>query len=174
MKKLTIALISLPILLAAAASYAGMQHSEGYGKCDRDGGMYKHDRNSNKNRMIERMSEKLDLSETQQQDLQQLFESKQAQRQEMHKQMRSLHQATRNLDPSAADYDQRLSEAKQAATELAVNKIDQKVDMKAAMANILTADQLSKMEKMRDGSGSGKEHGKHRGEGYEKRTQSQE
>lgn len=173
MKKLTIALFTLPVLLAGTAVIAGMQHhDEGYSKCDKGEKMHKGDRKDRENHRLEKMSEQLGLSDSQQEEMQKLFENKKDQRQEMHSQMRNLHQATRNLDPDAADYKARLAETKQAAADMAVSKVDQQVSMRTEMAKILTADQLSKLEEMRDRSG--KEHGKHRGEGHEKRPQPQE
>ncbi|WP_028468503.1 Spy/CpxP family protein refolding chaperone [Neptunomonas japonica] len=159
MKKLTIALLTLPALLVGTTVIAGMQH-DGFSKCDRDGKMEKHAQKDRSNYMVKKMSKKLGLSDSQQEEVQKLFSSKHEQRQEMHTQMRTLHKATRDLDPNAADYDQQLAKTKKAAANMAVSKIEQQVYMKAEMAKILTAEQISKFEDMRArfGEGRGKHH----------------
>lgn len=173
MKKLTLALLALPVLLTGTAVIAGMQqHDGGFNKCDQGEKMQKGDRTDRENNRLEKMSKQLGLSDSQQEEMHKLFNSKQEQRQEMHAQMRNLHQATRTLDPSAADYKERLAETKAAAADMAVSRVDQHVGMQTEMAKILTADQLSKLEKMRDGFGE--ERNKHRGEGDGKRPQPQE
>ncbi len=171
MKKLTIALLTLPVLALGTSVIAGMQ-PEGFSKCDRSAKMHKSDHNERADHMLKKMSKQLELSETQEEEMRNLFSKKQDQRQEMHAQMRNLHETTRNLDPSASDYATRLADTKKAAAELAVSKVDQHVSMQTEMAKILTPDQINKLDKMRDGFG--KEHGKHYREGDEKRSQSQE
>jgi len=166
MKKLTIALCTLPLLLVGTSVIAGMQH-EGFSKCDRDGKMEKHDQKDRSKYMVKKMSKKLGLSDTQQEEVQKLFSSKHEQRQEMHTQMRTLHKATRDLDPSAADYDQQLAQTKKAASDMAVSRVEQQVNMKTEMAKILTAEQMSELEEMRGRFGEGR--GKHHGESYGKR-----
>lgn len=172
MKKLTIALLTLPTLLIGSVVIAGMQQGEGFSKCDRSEKMYKNDYKDRGNHMLTKISNQLELSDTQQEEMQKLFNNKQDQRQEMHAKMRNLHQATRNLDPSASDYTTRLADTKKAAADMAVSKVDQHVSMQTEMAKILTPDQLSKLDKMRDSFG--KERGKHHGEGYGQRAQPQE
>ena len=164
MKKFTIALITAPILLAGAAAFAGMQHHDGDEKCDRGDGkghedrMNKEDREDRADRMVERMSKRLELSDEQQVSMKKLFDDKKAQHQTMRTEMQSFHQAMRTLDPAAADYDKNLAEAKRIAADLAVNKVDQKVSMKAELSKILTAEQLSKFEDMRERHGEGYGH----------------
>lgn len=163
MKKLTVALLTLPVLLAGAASFAGMQQHDGYNKCDRDGDMKRYEHEDRQSNRMEWMSKRLELTDVQQQEMQKLFEGKQKQHQTMREQMQSLHQATRDIDPSAADYDKRLADAKKAASEMAVSKIDQMVSMRTEMSKILTAEQLSKMDAMKQyhGEGKGDGYGKH-------------
>ncbi|BBB28173.1 Spy/CpxP family protein refolding chaperone [Neptunomonas japonica] len=158
MKKLTIALLTLPVLLVGTTVIAGMQH-EGFSKCDRDGKMEKYDQKDRSKYMVKKMSKKLGLSDTQQEEVQKLFSSKHEQRQKMHTQMRTLHQATRDLDPNAADYDQQLAKTKTTAADMAVNKVEQQVNMKTEMAKILTEEQMSKLDDMRANFGEGR--GKH-------------
>jgi len=171
MKKLTIALLTLPVLALGTTVIAGMQH-EGYSKCDQGAKMHKNDHNERAGHMLKKMSKQLELSETQEEEMRNLFSKKQDQRQAMHAQMRNLHQTTRNLDPGASDYATRLADTKKAAAELAVSKVDQHVSMRTEMAKILTPDQLSKLESMRDNSKQ--KYGRHHGEGDEKRSQPQE
>ena len=166
MKKLTIALCTLPLLLVGTAVIADMKH-EGFSKCDRDGKMEKYAQKDRSKYMVKKMSKKLGLSDTQQEEVQKLFSSKHEQRQAIHTQMRTLHKATRDLDPSAADYDQKLAQTKKAAADMAVSKVEQHVNMKTEMAKILTAEQMSKFEEMRGRFEEGR--GKHHGEGYGKR-----
>lgn len=172
MKKLTIALITAPILLAGVAAFAGMQHHGDDEKCDRGHGnghekrMDKSDREDRADRMLERMSKRLELSDEQQVAMKTLFADQKEQRQTMRSEMQSFHQAMRNLDPAAADYDTNLTEAKRIAADLAVNKVDQKISMKTELSKILTAEQLSKFEDMRErhGEGHGKKHGDKHGD----------
>ncbi len=167
MKKLTIALITAPILLAGVAAFAGMQHHEGNDRCDRGDGkgheyrMNKSDSEDRAERMVERMSKQLELNDEQQVAMKKLFDGQKEQYQIMRTEMQSFHQATRNLDPAAADYDKNLTEAKRIAADLAVKKVDQKVSMRAELSEILTAEQLSKFEDMRErhGEGNGHKHG---------------
>ncbi|SFF83296.1 Spy/CpxP family protein refolding chaperone [Neptunomonas qingdaonensis] len=167
MKKLTIAMITAPILLAGAAAFASMHNNDDNEKCDRGHGhghedrMHKSDKGDRAERMVERMSKRLELSDEQQVAMKKLFNDKQEQHQTMRTEMQNFHQATRNLDPNAADYDKSLAEAKRIAADLAVKKVDQKVSMKAELSKILTAEQLSKFEDMRErhGEGHGKKHG---------------
>lgn len=168
MKKLTIALLTLPVLVLGTTVIAGMQY-EGSGKCDQGKKMHKNDHKDRADYMLKKMSKQLALSETQEEEMQKLFNNKQDQRQAMHAQMRNLHQATRTLDPSAADYATRLADTKKAAADMAVSRVDQHASMQTEMAKILTPEQLSKLDKIRDGYGMG--HGKHYREGYEKRDE---
>lgn len=162
MKKLTIALVTLPLILAGAASFAGMQQHEGQNKCDRDHDMKRYNYADRESNRMDKMSKHLELTEAQQQEMQKLFEGKQKQHQAMREQMQSLHQTTRDINPAAADYDKRLADAKKAASEMATNKIDQMVNMRAEISKILTAEQLSKMDEMKQ------QHRKAKGDGYDK------
>ena len=172
MKKLTIALLALPVLLTGTAVIAGMQQNEGFSKCDQGEKMHKNYDKDRANHMLRKISKQLDLSDTQKEEVRKLFDNKKEQRQDMHSKMRNLHQATRTLDPNAADYEKRLAETKQAAADMAVSRVDQHVNMRSEMAKILTTDQLDKFEKMR--GGFGEERSKHRGEDYGKQSKPQE
>ena len=176
MKKLTVALLTLPVLLAGAASFAGMQQHDGYNKCDRDGDMKRYEHGDHHTNRMEWMSKRLELTDVQQQEMQKLFEGKQKQHQTMREQMQSLHQATRDIDPSAADYDKRLADAKKAASEMAVSKIDQMVSMRTEMSKILTAEQLSKMDAMKQHhrEGKGDSHAKHHNDSHRMQPEPQE
>ncbi|WP_293267549.1 Spy/CpxP family protein refolding chaperone [Neptunomonas sp.] len=156
MKKLTVTLLAIPALLAGTAVFAGMNH-DGYSKCDRGGKMFGSDKSEKRAGYIaKKMSKKLGLSDTQQVQVEQLFSSKQEQRQGMYKEMQELHQATRDLDPNAADYSTRLADTKKAAADMAVSRVEQQVGMRADMAKILTAEQMAKFEEMRDKFGKGR------------------
>ena len=95
------------------------------------------------------MTEKLALTEQQQIDIKALFEKQKIASDAGKDSRRALHEALRNLDVNAADYDQQLTAIKEQAGLKAQGKIDNMMAMKRGMAAILTPEQLEKMQQMK-------------------------
>lgn len=149
MKKLTMALIALPILAIGTTTIAGMKYASDDDRCERGERYSQEDRQKrNPDKMVERLAKKLELSQTQKNEVKQLFITKQQQRETMREQMQSLHKTLRGLDPSAADYASALAQAKQKAALMAESKIDERMHMKAAMQKILSPEQMAQFEEM--------------------------
>lgn len=152
MKTKTIALLAIPTLIAI--STLSLAHSDngqsGWGKKHSGEGQYKnHGDQRNSQLMLKKMTEKLALTEQQQTDIKALLE-KQKMASDVGKDSRqALHEALRNLDVKAADYDQQLTAIKEQAGLKAQGKIDNMMAMKRGMAAILTPEQLAKMQQMK-------------------------
>lgn len=148
MKKAIITLITIPAIAFGAAALADMKgHGGPFGdkdkseRCDREKG----DRGE---RMLKRMSKKLDLTDEQKVAVGKLMEEKRDQKVASKDKMVELHKAIRDLDPTADNYTQQLNKAKQTAADMAMQRVDSKASMKAEMQKILTGEQLAKLDEM--------------------------
>ena len=164
MKKTLITLLAIPTLMMGTLALADGKHKgddcqgprgDKHGKIDKKG-----DRGEPGERMIERMSKRLDLSKEQQDSLADLFKDRAEQRQAMMDKTRTLHETLRDLDSTSDTYNQDLQSAKELAASLAVEKIDERASMKADIAKILTPEQLDKFEDAMKHKGERGERGK--------------
>lgn len=106
----------------------------------------------------DRMANKLGLSEEQQTQMNALWEEQREARQEMRGEMRDHKGGLKDLDPTADTYQadvQKLIEQTQAQV---AERIQQRADMHAKMAEILTPEQMQQFQEMR-----GERGGKHDG-----------
>jgi len=150
MKKTMITLLTIPALMMGTFALADGKYKnddcEGQ-RGDKHAKYDKHDeRGESGDRMIKRMSKRLDLSEEQQTSLADLFKSRAEQHTSMRDKTRSLHDTLRGLDSSSETYAKDLQSAKELAASLAVEKIDERASMRTDIAKILTPEQLAKFE----------------------------
>lgn len=149
MKTKTIALLSAPLLVAGlTAGIALADSGERDCKGKRHGDRSEH--------MIERMSKKLDLNEQQQQQLKEGFEEKRELMSDGREAMKQLHEKIRNLDPSAASFDSDLAALKGQAATLASERVENMVKSRQQLAEILTSEQLAKLDEIRESKRGGK------------------
>jgi len=149
MKNKTIALIAVPTLIAISTfSLANTEDKEG---CEsKQEYSEKRDNRGTRSpdRMLEKLTEKLTLSEQQQTAVKSLFEKQQAVFGSGKESRTALHDAVRNLDINAADYAEQLAKVKEQAGLRAQNKIDNLMAIKQGMAQILTPEQLKQFEEL--------------------------
>jgi len=159
MKNKTIALLAVPALIAISTfSIANSDSKEGYQNNHEQGEKRGKRGYRNPERMLEKLTEKLGLSEQQQTDIKALFAKQKTVRDAGKDSRKALHDAVRNLDINAADYADQLAKVKAQAGLSAETKIANKMAMKQAMADILTPEQLKQLEEisMKKGKGKGK------------------
>ncbi|MFT5706979.1 MAG: Spy/CpxP family protein refolding chaperone [Oceanospirillaceae bacterium] len=157
-----IALIAIPAFILAT-SFSAVQAQEkksGYGKnnhcqhTDVNEASKKGERGNNPERKLAKLTKKLNLTDDQQSKLKTLFSQQQEIRKAKSAQRTALHQSIRDLDTNAADYSSKLADVKQQAGLAAQGKIDSMMSMRQKMQDILTADQLKKMQDMQSGRGT--------------------
>jgi len=147
MKNKTIALIAVPALIAI--STFSLANSESRESCDSKQEYSEKRVNYGARspaRMLEKLTEKLTLSEQQQTAVKSLFEKQQSVFDPGKESRTALHDAVRNLDINATDYTEQLVKVKEQASLRAQNKIDNLMAIKQGMAQILTLEQLKKFE----------------------------
>lgn len=154
MKNQTIAYITLPaLLLMSSLSIVNVNadtNNLAEGEESSEGKQHrgqKHARKSQKKFAM--LTEKLELSESQQTQIKALFEAQQAARQSSGNGRKALHQAIRNLDVNAADYTEKLAAIKQQAGLAAGGKIDAMMAMQQSMQKILSAEQFEKLQTLK-------------------------
>ncbi|NVK40577.1 MAG: Spy/CpxP family protein refolding chaperone [Oceanospirillaceae bacterium] len=132
-KPLMIALTALT--LSAATAGIAAAHEKG------DGGWGRH----NPEKRMQRMAEELGLSDEQRSQMQALMEQEHGQRTERGS-GRETFRKLRNLDPSAADYQQQLDELVKQAQDQVGERIRARAAHRAAVAEILTDEQEQKLK----------------------------
>ncbi len=105
---------------------------------------------------LDKMAEKIGLSDGQKQQVKALFESKKSEREAKRAEYKALQEQMSQLDPTASDYDAKLASIANTKAELSRQKTIEKGEMRKQMALILTPEQQVKMKEMRKG---GKRHG---------------
>ena len=152
MKTKIIALLAIPALIAISTFSLAQsdQEQSGWDKKHSADGQYKnHHGRRNPQQMLKKMTEKLALTEQQQIDIKALFEKQKMASDAGKDSRKALHEALRNLDVNAADYDQQLTAIKEQAGLKAQGKIDNMMAIKRGLAAILTPEQLEKMQQMK-------------------------
>jgi Spy/CpxP family protein refolding chaperone len=158
MKNKTIALLAVPALIAI--STFSIANSESKAGCDsKQENSEKRANHSARNpeRMLEKLTEKLALSEQQQTAIKSLFEKQQSVFNAAKESRTALHDAVRNLDINTADYAEQLTKVKEQAGLRAQNKIDNLMAIKQGMTQILTAEQLKQFEELNINKGKYKQ-----------------
>ncbi len=151
-KPMMIALTALT--LSAATAGVAMAHEKG------DGGWGRH----NPQERMERMAEKLDLSDEQRSQMQALMEKQREQRPQRGE-GREMYRQLQDLDPSAADYQQQLDDLVKQAQDRVGERIRARAEHRAAVAEILTDEQEQKLaDWKKDRRENWKEH--HGGKGH--------
>jgi Spy/CpxP family protein refolding chaperone len=162
MKKTLLTLVAIPTLVLGTMAYAdGGKHRDSCdGKHDRQShGKKEHGMRDGQSgeRMLKRMTKRLELTEEQQTSLKTVFEAQSKQRDALKEKSRDLHEALRDLDPKADGYAEQLEEAKKTAAQLAVERIDEGAELRQKVADILTPEQLEKWETEKERRGKGDE-----------------
>jgi Spy/CpxP family protein refolding chaperone len=168
MKFKSIAMLSLPAIFLAGTF--GSLQVQAQDNDHKKGHRYEQgNKGEHSERMLKRLSKKLDLTEQQQTDLKALFDNKKEASEGKHASRQALHDAVRNLDPSAADYASKLAQVKQQAGLAAQNKIDNMMEMRQSLQSILTPEQFTKMQAFKEKRSEHGKRGKHgkRGENSE-------
>lgn len=101
----------------------------------------------------DRMASKLGLSEEQQNQMKELWDERREERQEMYGAMQERRGGLRDLDPTSDTYQadvQKLIEQTQAQV---AERMQQRADMHAKMAEILTPEQMQTLQQMRRDQG---------------------
>lgn len=117
---------------------------------------------------LDRMAEKLGLSDVQKQQVKVLRDNKRNNMESLREQGKTLHEQMAQLDPNASDYDQKLAEIANTRAELVRSRTIAKGETRKQMAQILTPEQQAKMKEMRKNRkggfrrGLGKRHGEGR------------
>jgi len=132
-KPLIIALTALTL----SAGSVGLASAHGKG----DSGWCRHDPQER----IERMTEQLGLSDEQRGQMQALMEKEREQRPERGE-GREIYQKLRDLDPEAADYQQKLDDLVSQAQQQLGERIRARAAHRAAVAEILTDEQEQKLK----------------------------
>jgi Spy/CpxP family protein refolding chaperone len=157
-KSMIIAMTTLA--LAGTASGLAIAHGKG------DGDGERHERYQEKR--LERMSEALDLTEEQQSQVKELM-AEPSDRKASRDEKRELHRQLRDLDTTAADYNERLDALILQAQEQLDEQIRERQAKRAAMQDILTDEQEEKLaemnEKRMEKKGKHGHHGRH-GDGH--------
>ena len=170
MKFKSIAMLSLPAIFLAG-TFTSLQ-VQAQDNDQKKGHRYEQgNKGQHSERMLKRLSKKLDLTEQQQTDLKALFDSKKDASEGKRESRQALHEAVRNLDPNAADYAAKLAQVKQQAGLAAQNKIDSMMEMRQGLQKILTPEQFTKMQTLKNKRGEHGKRGKH-GKGGEQSEQS--
>jgi len=158
MKNKTIALIAVPALIAISTfSLANSESKEGCDNKQENSEKRANHGTRNPERMLEKLTEKLTLSEQQQTAVKSLFEKQQSVFSAGKESRTALHDAVRNLDINAADYAEQLVKVKEQAGLRAQNKIDNLMAIKQGMAQILTPEQLKQFEALNINKGKYKQ-----------------
>ena len=156
--------LSAAILTSAALIIAipVVSHAAGYkGDCDRGGkmfqgkGKYKGERmgGAMSERMLGRMSDKLDLTEEQQEQIKGIMETSQETREAARETMQENRQALRDLDPAAADYDAKVAEYAEVLASMKKEAILERADIRKQIDAVLTEEQQEKLAEFQDSRG---------------------
>ncbi|MGI9311767.1 MAG: Spy/CpxP family protein refolding chaperone [bacterium] len=99
-------------------------------------------------RMIKRLSRKLELDDAQRDALRTVAEDARPSLMRMRDQLRESRRAMLDLDPNAADYDDRVAELASQHGALASEMTRKAAEIKATLAEVLTAKQMERLTKM--------------------------
>lgn len=154
MRKQLIIGITAAIIGAGALSAGLASAKDGWDRCGErhEGGHHgKYEQMDGKHSAMRMtmMTEKLNLTDEQQTQMQELFKSKQDQMQDQRGTMREMHNALRDLDVNAADYDQQVADLVTKAQEKTAQMIQMRAQQKKAMFAILTPEQQQTFMEMR-------------------------
>ena len=129
--------------IAQADSYKGKDKHAKYGQ------MSEAERTAHKQKRLDRMAEKLGLSNEQKTQIQALKQNNHNEIKPLRNEQRVLRQEIRQLDPNASDYAAKLADAANRGAELKRQMIIAKGNKRKQMAAILTPEQLAKMKEMK-------------------------
>lgn len=99
---------------------------------------------------IQRLVKRLGLSDEQRTQVMQIFERGQESRQALKKQFDELQNVLVSLDANDDQYAQQLNAAKQKAADLAVERIEHRVNVQQSLAAVLSEEQLEKLKMMHE------------------------
>ncbi|MFQ5518997.1 MAG: Spy/CpxP family protein refolding chaperone, partial [Mariprofundus sp.] len=116
---------------------------------------------------LERMAEKLDLTDAQRQQLKQIHRSKRAEGMQIHDAMQDNREALLKLNPAESDYSNRVARLAGGQGDLVKQMIIHKSGVRAQVSAILTPAQRKKAAELKKNRRHGGKHGfrQHRREG---------
>ncbi|ATX82486.1 protein refolding chaperone Spy/CpxP family [Mariprofundus ferrinatatus] len=100
-------------------------------------------------RRVERMAEKLDLSDSQRNQFKQIHEENRAEGRALHDAMHKNRQALRSLDPSAKDYSKQVARLASEKAELTRQMVIHRSEVRAEVHAMLTPEQQEKARQMK-------------------------
>ena len=157
MRKLTQTLLISSILtvsaVAAGTAFAG--HGKG-GACFHGKHMGMGHGGFDSERRLERMTQKLDLSAEQQDQIKAIFDANQAERQALRENMQQNREALRNLMTTDSPNEADIRALAETQGQFKANMIVMKAKTRQAIAAVLTDEQKAKMQAMRDKRHRGK------------------
>ena len=108
-----------------------------------------HGSGKNMERCVERMAEKLDLSDAQRGQFEQIHEENRGEGEALHDAMRKNRQALHSLDPSARDYSKQVAKLASEKAELSRQMVVHKSEVRAKVHAMLTPEQREKAKQLR-------------------------
>ncbi|BBB24752.1 Spy/CpxP family protein refolding chaperone [Amphritea japonica] len=139
-------------IIGAGALTAGIASAKGdWERCGGGEGRHgKYEQMEGRHDMrMSRMADELELSDEQKSQMQALMKNKRAQMKDQRGGMRGMHNAFKDLEVNAADYDQQVAALVTQAQEKTAEMIQMRAQQKKAMFEILTPEQQEKYLEMR-------------------------
>ncbi|WP_290697372.1 Spy/CpxP family protein refolding chaperone [Amphritea sp.] len=139
-------------IIGAGALTAGVASAKGdWDRCDGGEGRHgKYEQMEGKHHMrMSKMADKLELTDEQKSQMQELMKNKRGQMKDQRGGMKGMHNAFRDLDVNASDYDQQVATLVTQAQEKTAEMIQMRAQQKKAMFEILTPEQQEKYQEMR-------------------------
>ncbi|MES0371285.1 MAG: Spy/CpxP family protein refolding chaperone [Mariprofundaceae bacterium] len=116
---------------------------------DRERGKHRYD-GAKVEKHFERMKEHLNLTDQQALQISAVFEAKKNAKSDHRSERKAMRQAVMKLDPSAADYEQRVDQLAREQAETMVQKIKAHAQTRKQIHDILTPEQQEKAEEMHE------------------------
>ncbi len=139
-------------IIGAGALTAGVASAKGdWDRCNGGEGRHgKYEQMAGKQNMrMSRIAEELGLSKEQKEQMQTLMKTTRNEMKQQRGGMKEMHNALRDLDVNASDYDQQLAALVAKAQERTAEMIQMRAQQKKAMFEILTPEQQEKFMEMR-------------------------
>lgn len=144
-----LAMLLVAMFATVSLAYADDNRRAFDGKGGKDGKGWQQSDERHAERM-DRMAEKLGLSDAQKKEVEAVFESSRDKMRESHEQMRDLRKQMHALDPSEGNYMKEVSKLARRTGELMENQIIERARTRQAVHQVLTPEQRETAKKLRE------------------------
>ena len=160
MKKTLLVSTIATTAIASLLTFTNVANAAPEGEKAKYGQMTSADKSARMEKRMNRIAKKLGLTDAQKTQMQALKTNSKNEIKPLRDEMKSLRKEMRSLDPKALDYSAKLADVANRKAELSRQMTIIKGSQRQQMANILSAEQLATMNKMRDSRKGGKRGGK--------------